>query len=75
MTIIPLSEGAFTVGKSKKFIPFDIDKDNLQQREIGSLLVEVQPFAVITSEDILVIGFRIGFWKIMAFFQIASETF
>ncbi len=61
MTIIPLSEGAFTVGKLKKFIPFDIDKDNLQQREIGSLLVEVQPFAVITSEDILVIDSGLGF--------------
>jgi len=61
MTIIPLSEGAFTVGKSKKFIPFDINKDNLQQREVGSLLVEVQPFAVITPEDILVLDSGLGF--------------
>jgi glyoxylase-like metal-dependent hydrolase (beta-lactamase superfamily II) len=61
MTIIPLSEGAFTVGKSKKFLPFDIKKDDLQKREIGSLLVEVQPFAIITSEDILVLDTGLGF--------------
>ncbi len=61
MTIIPLSEGAFTVGKSKKFIPFNKEKDDLQQRETGSLLVEVQPFAVITSEDILVLDTGLGF--------------
>ncbi|HLK29675.1 MAG TPA: MBL fold metallo-hydrolase [Puia sp.] len=61
MTIIPLSEGAFTVGKSKKFLPFDIEKDDLQKRETGSLLVEVQPFAIITPEDILVLDTGLGF--------------
>jgi glyoxylase-like metal-dependent hydrolase (beta-lactamase superfamily II) len=61
MTIIPLSEGAFTVGKSKKFISFDTEKDDLQKTETGSLLVEVQPFAVITTEDILVLDTGLGF--------------
>ena len=61
MTIIPLSEGSFTVGKTKKFIPFDKEKNDLQQRDTGSLLVEVQPFAVITSEDILVLDTGLGF--------------
>jgi len=37
------------------FIPFNLDKDDLQQRATGSLLVEVQPFAVITPEDIIVL--------------------
>ena len=60
MQIFPLTEGAFTVGKSKKFIPFDKENDELQQRETGSLLVEVQPFAIVTSEDILVLDAGLG---------------
>ena len=59
--IIPLSEGAFTIDQSKKFIPFDIDKDNLQERNKGSLLVEIQPFVVITSKDILLLDTGLGF--------------
>jgi glyoxylase-like metal-dependent hydrolase (beta-lactamase superfamily II) len=61
MTIIPLSEGSFTIDKTKIFVPFDTDKDDLQQRPIGSLLVEVQPFIVITSKDILLIDAGLGF--------------
>ncbi len=33
MKIIPLSEGAFTVDKTKQFIPFDLNKDSLQQNK------------------------------------------
>lgn len=61
MKIIPLSEGAFTIDRTKKFIPFDIEKDDLQQRPKGSLLVEIQPFAVITSRDIIVLDTGLGF--------------
>jgi glyoxylase-like metal-dependent hydrolase (beta-lactamase superfamily II) len=61
MQIIPLSEGAFTIDKSKRFVPFDLEKDDLQARPTGSLLVEVQPFAIITTEDILVIDTGLGF--------------
>jgi len=61
MKIIPLSEGAFTVDKTKQFVPFVLNKDDLQQRPIGSLLVEIQPFAIITSKDILVIDTGLGF--------------
>jgi len=61
MKIIPLSEGAFTIDKSKLFIPFDTEKDDLQQRPVGSLLVEVQPFAIISAEDILVVDTGLGF--------------
>jgi glyoxylase-like metal-dependent hydrolase (beta-lactamase superfamily II) len=61
MKIIPLSEGAFTIDTTKQFIPFDVDKDDLQQRTTGSLLVEVQPFAIVTSKDILVIDTGLGF--------------
>lgn len=63
MQIIPLSEGAFTVDKSKLFVPFDVDNDDLQKRSKGSLLVEVQPFAVITSEDVLLLDTGLGFEK------------
>lgn len=61
MKIIPLSEGSFTIDKTKKFIPFDTDNDNLQERPIGSLLVEVQPFVVITAEDVLLLDTGLGF--------------
>src|SRR5882757_6670101 len=61
MKIIPLSEGAFTVDKTKQFVSFKLDKDDLQKRPVGSLLVEIQPFAIITSKDILVIDTGLGF--------------
>ena len=61
MKIIPLSEGAFTVDQTKKFIPFNIDNDDLQQRNKGSLLVEIQPFVVVTSKDILLLDTGLGF--------------
>lgn len=63
MQIIPLSEGAFTIDKTKLFVPFDSDIDDLQQRPTGSLLVEIQPFAVLTTEDVLVLDTGLGFQK------------
>jgi len=63
MKIIPLSEGAFTIDKTKLFVPFDTGQDDLQQRPVGSLLVEVQPFAIISSEDILILDTGLGFEK------------
>src|SRR5690242_9109854 len=59
--IIPLSEGAFTVDQTKKFIPFNKQEDDLQERQKGSLLVEIQPFVVITSSDILLFDTGLGF--------------
>lgn len=61
MQIIPLSEGAFTIDKTKLFVPFDTEVDDLQQRAVGSLLVEIQPFVVITTDDIIVIDTGLGF--------------
>lgn len=63
MKIIPLSEGAFTIDKTKLFVPFDTGQDDLQQRPVGSLLVEVQPFSVVTTDDVLVIDTGLGFGK------------
>ncbi len=61
MKIIPLSEGSFTIDKTKQFVPFDPAKDHLQQRPVGSLLVEIQPFCIITKNDILIIDTGLGF--------------
>jgi glyoxylase-like metal-dependent hydrolase (beta-lactamase superfamily II) len=61
MQIIPLSEGTFTIDQTKVFVPFDTEKDDLQQRPLGSLLVEVQPFCIITKKDILLIDTGLGY--------------
>lgn len=61
MKIIPLSEGSFTIDKTKLFVPFDKQTEDLQARPAGSLLVEVQPFVVITSKDILLLDTGLGF--------------
>ena len=63
MKIIPLSEGTFTIDKTKRFIPFDETTDQLKDRSAGSLLVEIQPFVVITSKDILLLDTGLGFEK------------
>lgn len=59
--IFPLSEGSFTIDKTKIFVPFDEEKNQLQERPVGSLLVEIQPFIVITSKDILLLDTGLGF--------------
>ena len=61
MKIIPLSEGSFTIDKSKLFVPFNTTTDDLQKRSVGSLLVEVQPFVVATTEDVLLLDAGLGF--------------
>lgn len=61
MKIFPLSEGSFTVDKSKHFIPFDEKNDKLQSRTQGSLLVEIQPFVIVTAKDILLLDTGLGF--------------
>lgn len=44
-------------------MPFDKAADDLQQEPTGSLLVEVQPFVVITTDDIILIDAGLGFEK------------
>lgn len=61
MKIIPLSEGSFTIDKTKIFVPFDVEKEELNSRPIGSLLVEIQPFLIITSKDIILIDTGLGY--------------
>lgn len=61
LQVFPLSEGAFTIDSTKLFVPFNEQKDDLQQRPAGSLLVEIQPFVVITPRDIIVMDAGLGF--------------
>ncbi len=63
MRIIPLSEGTFTIDHTKSFVPFDESSHKLADRPAGSLLVEIQPFVVITSKDILLLDTGLGFKK------------
>ena len=61
MKIIPLSEGSFTIDQTKVFVPFNKEQDVLHHRPAGSLLVEVQPFVVVTEKDIILIDTGLGF--------------
>ncbi len=61
MNIIPLSEGTFTIDKTKLFVPIDMKSEDLQARSSGSLLVEIQPFVIKTSKDILLLDTGLGF--------------
>ena len=63
MEIVPLSEGSFTVDKTKQFVPFDDTLDNISERNRGSLLVEVQPFVVKTAKDVILLDTGLGFEK------------
>ncbi len=60
MKIVPLSEGSFTVDASKQFVPFTVGADDLLERSRGSLLVEIQPFAIITQQDIIILDTGLG---------------
>ncbi len=59
--IHPLSEGDFTIGFDKVFVPFDDDVDRLEDRPSGSLLVEIQPFLIETDEDLILLDTGLGF--------------
>jgi glyoxylase-like metal-dependent hydrolase (beta-lactamase superfamily II) len=59
--IFPLSEGQFTIGHDKVFIPFNEGTDELNSRAVGSLHVEVQPFLVVTANDVIVLDTGLGF--------------
>jgi glyoxylase-like metal-dependent hydrolase (beta-lactamase superfamily II) len=59
--IVPLNEGYYTIGFDKIFFPFDKEKDVLEERSRGSLLVEIQPFLIITEERKILIDSGLGF--------------
>lgn len=59
--IYPLSEGVFTIGHDKQFVPFNLHEDELNSRPVGSLLVEIQPFLVVTNKDVMILDTGLGF--------------
>ncbi len=71
--IFPLSEGTFTIGHDKIFIPFNEESDILNERATGSLLVEVQPFLVDTGKDLIVLDCGLGFTNAEGVLQIHAN--
>lgn len=63
MRIYPLSEGSFTIDQTKIFVPFNTASENLQQRPKGSILVEIQPFVVVTENDIILLDTGLGYFN------------
>lgn len=59
--IIPLSEGVFTIGHDKQFVPFDPAAHQLLDRPSGSLLVEIQPFLVRTKDKNILLDTGLGY--------------
>ncbi|GBL35266.1 probable quorum-quenching lactonase YtnP [Filimonas sp.] len=59
--ITPLSEGVFTIGHDKLFVPFDEALHELQHRPTGSLLVEIQPFLVQAEGKNILFDTGLGF--------------
>jgi glyoxylase-like metal-dependent hydrolase (beta-lactamase superfamily II) len=73
MNILPLSEGMFTIDSTKDFIPFNPEKDDLQARPRGSLLVEIQPFCVIRNGVVILLDTGLGFKTETGILQIHSN--
>ena len=71
--IYPLSEGEFTVGHDKQFIPFDASTEDLNSRSVGSLHIEVQPFLVVTDTDLIILDTGLGFKDATGNLQIHSN--
>jgi glyoxylase-like metal-dependent hydrolase (beta-lactamase superfamily II) len=73
MQIIPLSEGSFTVDKTKVFVPFDTATEELSSRPAGSLLVEIQPFVIITDNDVILLDTGLGYNEADGKFQLHNN--
>mgnify|MGYP003341905604 FL=1 len=70
MRIYPLSEGSFSIDETKVFKPFDNSSPHYPNRPKGSILVEVQPFVVITEKDILLLDTGLGYFNKAGVLQI-----
>lgn len=71
MRIYPLSEGNFSIDHTKIFIPFD--NTHFQERPFGSIIVQVQPFVVITEQDIILLDTGLGYFNKQGILQIHSN--
>jgi glyoxylase-like metal-dependent hydrolase (beta-lactamase superfamily II) len=70
MQIYPLSEGSFTIDHTKVFVPFNSVNEQLIDRPKGSLLVEIQPFVVVTDNDIILLDTGLGYFNNTGLLQI-----
>ncbi len=59
--ITPLSEGVFTIGHDKIFVPFDDSLHELNHRPTGSLLVDIQPFLIQTEGKNILFDTGLGY--------------
>lgn len=73
MRIYPLSEGSFSIDSTKVFIPFYTNPGVTQNRPPGSILVEVQPFVVITAQDIILLDTGLGYFNNQGILQIHAN--
>jgi len=73
MRIYPLSEGSFTIDQTKVFVPFNTSTENLQHRPKGSILVEIQPFVVVTEQDIILLDTGLGYTNATGMLQIHAN--
>ncbi len=60
LQVFPLYEGSYSVDASKKFIPFDTEKDNPKDRP-ASLFIHVQPFLVKLNDTLILLDTGLGF--------------
>jgi glyoxylase-like metal-dependent hydrolase (beta-lactamase superfamily II) len=58
--IYPLSEGTYTIAADHVFVPFNKATDSMASRP-ASLLVEIQPFLVVTENDYIIIDAGLGY--------------
>ena len=70
MQIYPLSEGSFTIYQTKVFVPFNSVNEQLLDRPKGSLLLEIQPFVVVTNHDIILLDTGLGYFNNTGLLQI-----
>ena len=70
MRIYPLSEGNFSIDSTKLFIPFD---GEIQNRPPGSIIVQVQPFVVVTEKDIVLLDTGLGYFNNQGILQIHAN--
>ncbi len=72
MKCYPISEGAFTVNESKKFVPFNKAVDSIKNYS-GSLLVEICPFLIVSDNALIVIDPGLGMKNETGEFQIIKN--
>lgn len=73
MKIIPLSEGSFSIDASKKFIPYQASGEGHSHHHKGRMVVEVQPFLVISENDIILLDTGLGLTGQSGFLPVFSN--